>query len=422
MESPAPTFHALGIRPPLEDTLRRLGFERPTPIQEKAIPPVLAGRDVVGSAETGSGKTAAYLLPALSRLLAGTREGQTRMLVLVPTRELAQQVHAVVTELAAGTDLACIPVYGGTVMEGQALAMRGGVDIVVATPGRLIDLMGRATTKLDGLKILVLDEADRMLDMGFLPDIKRILARLPSGRQTLLFSATMPPEIVDLARTVLREPERVRIGNPRTTKAPVGITHAIFPVPGHRKTALLEVLLRRGNMASVLVFVRTKGRADQLERELARLGFSCGVLHSDRSQADREAWNGAERGREALGRKGVWRQMKLPRHREQGLCRGRVHRKTRAATWIHADVLREKQVVGIERDPAEAVLAKRREPCRQGLPRKGEVLDVWAFAKKDQANEVQQRVLRRVQVGTKERRRFRGADAGVCAGIEPADR
>ncbi|MCK6482173.1 MAG: DEAD/DEAH box helicase, partial [Planctomycetes bacterium] len=164
MESPAPTFHALGIRPPLEDTLRRLGFERPTPIQEKAIPPVLAGRDVVGSAETGSGKTAAYLLPALSRLLAGTREGQTRMLVLVPTRELAQQVHAVVTELAAGTDLACIPVYGGTVMEGQALAMRGGVDIVVATPGRLIDLMGRATTKLDGLKILVLDEADRMLD------------------------------------------------------------------------------------------------------------------------------------------------------------------------------------------------------------------------------------------------------------------
>ncbi len=281
-------FHALGLAPPLTDTLRRLGFEQPTPIQVRAIPPILAGRDVVGSAETGSGKTAAFLLPTMTRLMAGKAAGGTRMLILVPTRELAVQVHTVAAELAAGTGLGCVPVYGGVGLEGQSPALRTGVDIVVATPGRLLDHMGRGTTRFRTLEVLVLDEADRMLDMGFLPDLRRILALLPNERQTLLFSATMPRGIVELSRDILREPERIRVGPPRTTSAPVGITHAIFPVPANRKTALLEVLLRREGMTSVLVFTRTKHGADKLAHELGRAGFETGVLHSDRTQADRE--------------------------------------------------------------------------------------------------------------------------------------
>jgi ATP-dependent RNA helicase RhlE len=281
-------FHQLGLTPPLTDTLRRLGFERPTPIQEKAIPPVLAGRDVVGSAETGSGKTAAFLLPSLQRLLTTPKPGGTRVLVLVPTRELATQVHTVATELAAGTGIGCVPVYGGVPIEGQAPGLRSGVDIVVATPGRLLDLAGRGSTRFRELEVLVLDEADRMLDMGFLPDIRRILWMLPKTRQTLLFSATMPPEIVELAGEIMREPERIRVGHPRTTSAPVGITHAIYPVPSHRKTALLTVLLRRGGMSSVLVFTRTKAGAEKLARELSRAGIGIGVMHGDRSQTERE--------------------------------------------------------------------------------------------------------------------------------------
>ncbi len=281
-------FHALGLQPPLTDTLRRLGYAAPTPIQERAIPPILAGRDVVGSAETGSGKTAAFLLPTMTRLLAGKNAGGTRMLILVPTRELAVQVHTVASELATGTDLRCIPVYGGVGLEGQAPSLRTGADIVVATPGRLLDHMGRGTTRFRALEVLVLDEADRMLDMGFLPDIRRILALLPNERQTLLFSATMPRGIVDLAHDILREPERIRVGALKTTSAPVGITHAVFPVPAHRKTALLQVLLRREGMNSVLVFTRTKHGADRLAQELSRAGFEAGVMHADRSQADRE--------------------------------------------------------------------------------------------------------------------------------------
>jgi ATP-dependent RNA helicase RhlE len=281
-------FHALGLRPPLTDTLRRLGFERPTPIQERAIPAILAGRDVVGSAETGSGKSAAFLLPTIQRLLAGTNAGQTRVLILVPTRELAVQVQAVTAELAAGTGLGSMAVYGGVGLEGQAPAMRSGIDIVIATPGRLLDHVGRGYSRFRSLGVLVLDEADRMLDMGFLPDIRRILAVLPRERQTLLFSATMPKGIVDLSRDITRDPERIRVGSQKKTTAPVGITHAIFPVPAHRKTALLQVLLRREGMNSVLVFTRTKHGADRLADELSRAGFGAGVMHADRSQADRE--------------------------------------------------------------------------------------------------------------------------------------
>jgi ATP-dependent RNA helicase RhlE len=282
------SFQALGLGPPLVDTLRRLGFERPTPVQERAIPRILAGGDLVASAETGSGKTAAFLLPILARLLAGRRPAGTRALVLVPTRELAVQVRTVALELSEGTSVGCVAVYGGVGMDEQARALRGGADLVVATPGRLLDHAGRGSTRFHGLEVLVLDEADRMLDMGFLPDIRRILAMLPKSRQTLLLSATMPAEIASLSREVLRNPERVRVGHAHATTVPVGITHAAYPVPAHRKTALLLVLLRRGAMETVLVFCRTKHRADRLARVLSREGFEAGVLHGDRSQGQRE--------------------------------------------------------------------------------------------------------------------------------------
>jgi len=290
-------FHTLGLGPPFTDTLRRLGFERPTPVQERAIPCVLAGRDLVASAETGSGKTAAFLLPILSRLLAGRRPGGTRVLVLVPTRELVVQVRTVALELSAGTSLGCATVYGGVGMEDQGKALRGGVDIVVATPGRLLDHAGRGATRFHHLEVLVLDEADRMLDMGFMPDVRRILALLPKTRQTLLFSATIPPEIATLSREVLRDPERIRVGHARKHSVPVGITHAVFPVPAHRKTALLTVLLRRGGMTSVVVFTRTKHRADRLTKALHREGFATGALHGDRSQGQRERTLAAFRAR-----------------------------------------------------------------------------------------------------------------------------
>ena len=281
-------FHALGIGPPLTDTLRRLGFEVPTPIQEKAIPAILEGRDVVGAAQTGSGKTAAFLLPSLHRLMQKPSDGSTRLLVLVPTRELATQVHTVATELAEGSGIRSMPVYGGVAMEGQAAALRTGTDVIIATPGRLLDHAGRGTTRFKGLEVLVMDEADRMLDMGFLPDIRRILAVLPRDRQNLLFSATMPPDVAELVKDLLKDPVRVQVGPVRTTAVPIGITHAIFPVPERRKTALLEVLLRRGGMSSVLVFTRTKVRADRLCRDLDRLRFPVGIIHGDREQKERE--------------------------------------------------------------------------------------------------------------------------------------
>jgi ATP-dependent RNA helicase RhlE len=282
------TFQTLGLPEPLVETLRKLGYERPTPVQERAVPLVLAGRDVVASAETGSGKTAAFLLPILSRLLGGHRPQGSRVLILVPTRELAIQVRTVALELSQGTSVGVAAVYGGVGMDEQSRALRGGVDIVVATPGRLLDHANRGATRFHHIETLVLDEADRMLDMGFLPDIRRVLKLLPTTRQTLLFSATMPREIVDLSREILRDPERLKVGHPRRASVPVGITHALFPVPAHRKTALLAVLLRRGGVTQVIVFTRTKHRADRLKRSLDTLGFESGVLHGDRSQGQRE--------------------------------------------------------------------------------------------------------------------------------------
>ena len=280
-----PAFESLGLDPVLLRAVRALGYEVPTPIQREAIPPILAGRDVIGTAQTGSGKTAAFLLPILQRL---SREpaGRTRALVLSPTRELAAQTEAALRPLAKGTRIRGAAVYGGVGMAPQEHALRGGVDVVVATPGRLLDHMGRRNVDFRGLQVLVLDEADRMLDMGFLPDVRRIVNALPRERQTLLFSATMPPEIEVLSRSIMRDPVRISVSPPH--RPPPTIRHEVYPVPQHLKTALLLQLLGREDMLSVLVFVRTKRRADRVARQVEYAGLPVARIHGDRSQSQRE--------------------------------------------------------------------------------------------------------------------------------------
>ncbi|MGQ0796865.1 MAG: DEAD/DEAH box helicase, partial [Methanobacteriota archaeon] len=266
--------------------------------QREAIPPVLAGRDVIGTAQTGSGKTAAFLLPILQRLLRGAH-GRTRVLVLSPTRELAAQIEAAFRGFAKGTRLRAHAVYGGVGMGPQEHALRGGVDVVVATPGRLLDHMGRRHADFRALEVLVLDEADRMLDMGFLPDVRRIVDALPRERQTLLFSATMPEEIDRLARSVMRNPVRIAVSPPY--RPPPTIRHEAYPVPSHLKTSLLVRLLGREDMMSVLVFVRTKRRSDRVARQVAAAGFPVARIHGDRSQSQREtALEGFRSGRHQI--------------------------------------------------------------------------------------------------------------------------
>src|SRR5213079_1440019 len=270
-------FDQFGLEPVLLRAVYALGYEAPTPIQKEAIPAVLAGRDVIGTAQTGSGKTAAFLLPILQRLLKQP-PGRTRALVLSPTRELAAQIEVALRGLAKGTRIRGHAVYGGVGMAAQEHALRAGVDVVVATPGRLLDHMSRRNVDFRGLQVLVLDEADRMLDMGFLPDVRRIVDALPRDRQTLLFSATMLPEIEVPARISVSPPHR-----PPTT-----IRHEVYPVPQHLKTSLLVRLLGREDMMSVLVFVRTKRRADRVARQVGQAGFDVARIHGDRSQSQRE--------------------------------------------------------------------------------------------------------------------------------------
>jgi len=278
-------FGRLGLDPALVRAVQALGYEAPTPIQREAIPAVLAGRDVIGTAQTGSGKTAAFLLPILQRLLR-LPAGRTRALVLTPTRELAAQIVDAFGGLSKGTHLRAHAVYGGVGMGPQAEALRRGVDVVVATPGRLLDHMRRRATDFRGLEVLVLDEADRMLDMGFLPDIHRIVDAVPRERQTLLFSATMPPEIERMSRDIMRDPVRVAVSPPH--RPPPTIRHEAYPVPAHLKSALLVRVLGREDMLSVLVFVRTKRRADRVARHVAEAGFPVARIHGDRSQSQRE--------------------------------------------------------------------------------------------------------------------------------------
>jgi len=278
-------FNHLGLEPILLRAVYGLGYEAPTPIQKEAIPPILAGRDVIGTAQTGSGKTAAFLLPILQRLMKQS-PGRTRALVLSPTRELAAQIEVALRGLAKGTRIRGHAVYGGVGMSPQEHALRAGVDVVVATPGRLLDHMSRRNVDFRGLQVLVLDEADRMLDMGFLPDVRRIVDALPRERQTLLFSATMAPEIETLSRTIMRNPVRISVSPPH--RPPSTIRHEVYPVPQHLKTSLLVRLLGREDMLSVLVFVRTKRRADRVARQVGQAGFDVARIHGDRSQSQRE--------------------------------------------------------------------------------------------------------------------------------------
>jgi ATP-dependent RNA helicase RhlE len=282
-------FNALGLNAALVRATREIGYAEPTPIQAEAIPAILAGRDVIATAQTGTGKTAAFLLPILHHLLGTTPSGA---LIVTPTRELAQQIDDVCRGLAYHTPLKVCLVVGGASMGPQEKGLRAGADLIVATPGRLLDHMRQGQVRFDRL---VLDEADRMLDMGFLPDIKRIVARLPARKQTLLFSATMPPVIATLAREILRNPQSIQVGR-RSTPA-VGITQAAYPVAEHLKTPLVRHLLRNMEMPSVLLFTRTKHSAKRLSKTIAADGFAVTELHSNRTQSQRtKSMEGFRRG------------------------------------------------------------------------------------------------------------------------------
>jgi ATP-dependent RNA helicase RhlE len=265
--------------------IRDLGYEETTPIQTRAIPPGLEGRDVVGCAQTGTGKTLAFLLPALQRLLQDeNKTDNPRLVVLEPTRELAIQVARESRKLAARTSLRVTSIYGGSRMKQEIKELRRGVDVVVATPGRLMDHMRRRNVTFRELQILVLDEADRMLDMGFLPDIEHIISRMPRRRQTMLFSATIPPTIAALARDFQRDPVSVEIAHARPPEA---IQQALYPVPKHLKTQLLEAILERMEVDSMLVFTRTKQQADIVTRQLRGAKIAVACIHGDFKQRDR---------------------------------------------------------------------------------------------------------------------------------------
>ena len=278
------SFERFQLRPDVLRGVRDLGFTIPTPIQERGIPPVALGRDVLGRAMTGSGKTAAFVLPILNSLAAKGR-GTTRALILTPTRELAAQIAADVAALGKHTGVTVTAIFGGVGMGPQEQALRRGVDILVATPGRLLDHLERGKT-LRSVEVLVLDEADRMLDIGFLPDVRRILKHVPGRRQTLLFSATMPGEIVTLSREILRDPVTVEVGRASTAPAS-GVTQVAYPVPSALKAALLAELLKRGEIRSVIAFTRTKHRANRLADYLNRQGIEAARIHGNRSQGQR---------------------------------------------------------------------------------------------------------------------------------------
>ncbi len=288
-------FSSFGLHPDLLRGVKELGFQRPTPIQNDAIPPAMAGKDVLAAAATGSGKSAAFLLPILHRLI-GKKRGTTRALILTPTRELAAQIDEHLRDLAVHTPLSGAAIYGGVGMGPQEHAFRSGVDVLVATPGRLLDHFQYGYAKLESLEILVLDEADRMLDMGFLPDIRRVLKHLPTKRQTLFFSATLPQAIVELSRDMLKNPAMISIE--RKAAPATGITQSVFPVSQELKMPLLETLLERGEIRSAIVFTRTKHSANRVFEQLERMKVNVARIHGNRSQMQRtEALNGFKAGK-----------------------------------------------------------------------------------------------------------------------------
>ena len=289
------TFDDLNIHPDLLRGIGDMGFTQPTPIQEQAIPPALEGRDVLASAMTGSGKTAAFLLPIMHRLLSQPR-GKTRVLILSPTRELAAQIHEHFVALSRHTRLSGAAIFGGVGMRPQEQAFRRGVDVLVATPGRLLDHLQHGYASLNDIEYLVLDEADRMLDMGFLPDIRRVLKQVPAHRQTLFFSATMPAPIVELSKQMLRSAVRLEIE--RKSAPASGITQALYPVGEEQKASLFVELLKRNEVGSAIVFCRTKHRANRLAEVLERARIPSARIHGNRSQTARtEALAGFKSGR-----------------------------------------------------------------------------------------------------------------------------
>jgi ATP-dependent RNA helicase RhlE len=276
-------FDELGLDPKLLEGVASLGFETPTPIQEEALPFALAGRDVVGSAQTGTGKTAAFVLPALQRTPA---DHVLRTLVITPTRELAQQIETFGTAIGKFSGHRVLSAVGGVGLDPQIKALRAGIDLLVATPGRLLDLYKRGDLKLDHVEIFVLDEADRMLDMGFWPDVRRIFAALPKKRQTMLFSASMAPEVMRIVQTSLNDPVRVEVSPP---SVPIELIHqALYPVDASQKVDLMVALMKaHGDFDSTLVFCRTKARSDAVARGLERAGIPTVTIHSDRTMEQR---------------------------------------------------------------------------------------------------------------------------------------
>jgi ATP-dependent RNA helicase RhlE len=279
------SFNQFKLDARLLENIARAGYITPTPIQSAAIPTALAGHDLIGTAQTGTGKTAVFVLPVLHKLLTGPR-GHTRALIITPTRELAEQIHETVRALGKGTNIRSATIYGGVSAAPQVKALRDGVEILVACPGRLLDHIQHRRTDLRGVDVLVLDEADRMLDMGFLPDVRRILKHVPDRRQTLLFGATLPPEIEKLATQTLRSPRRIAIGSSRPAYT---VSHALFPVAQHLKTQLLLALLQRTDTGLVLIFTRTKHRAERLARMIGSNRFKVTSLHSNRTQNQRQS-------------------------------------------------------------------------------------------------------------------------------------
>ncbi len=265
--------------------IKKAGYDTATPIQEAAIPAAVRGRDIIGTAQTGTGKTAAFVLPILNKLLEGQRN-VTRALIVTPTRELAEQIHDVVKALSAGTRLRSATIYGGVGPAPQVKALREGAEILIVCPGRFLDLVNQGYARLGKIEVLVLDEADRMFDMGFLPDVKRIIKTLPAERQTMLFSATFPGEVEFLASSTLKNPQKIAMGISRPAKT---VTHALYPVPSHLKSQLLLALLKKTDTNSVLIFARTKYRAQKVAQQIERAGHKVTSLHGDRSQGQRQS-------------------------------------------------------------------------------------------------------------------------------------
>ena len=278
-------FETFNFHPSVMAGVRALGYSEPTPIQLQAIPPIMQGRDVIGLAQTGTGKTAAFVLPILERLRKNPK-GRVRALIISPTRELAEQTCEVINELGGETGLQSVAIYGGVGMERQTRELRRGAEIVVACPGRLLDHLWKGAVSLSDLEILVIDEADRMFDMGFLPDVRNILACIMNRRQTLLFSATMPAGIRRLAREILHDPVTVQIDRTLPAKT---VSHALYPVQQHLKTALLKEILSKTKTESVLIFTRTKHRAERVAQQLIRAGYRVTSLQGNLPQHRRQA-------------------------------------------------------------------------------------------------------------------------------------